>query len=90
MSISLPDQLNVRNCGLPLSCSSDRMHLPMQEQEPLIENLDRDTEGVSNRMSAAMHKLQDVIKKMNFCTQMGVVIVLIVVLIVMLYFTFSD
>eukprot|EP00892_Ulva_mutabilis_P004262 jgi/Ulvmu1/2207/UM013_0053.1 len=59
----------------------------LREQEPLIESLDRDTEGVSNRMSASMHKLQEVIKKMNFCTQMGVIIVLMIVLIIMVYFT---
>lgn len=60
----------------------------IQEQEPLIESLDRDTEGVSNRMSAAMHKLQEVIKKMNFCTQMGVIVALVVVLVFMLGYTF--
>lgn len=61
----------------------------MQEQEPLIETLDRDTEGVSNRMSAAMHKLQEVIKKMNFCTQMGIIIVLMIVLIFMIWYSFT-
>lgn len=59
----------------------------VQEQEPLIESLDRDTEGVSNRMSAAMHKLQEVIKKMNFCTQLGIIVLLMIVLIIMVWFT---
>ena len=60
----------------------------MQEQEPLIEDLNRDTEGVMNRMEAASHRLQTVLKKMNFCTQLGVIIALIIVLIFMLWFTF--
>lgn len=54
----------------------------------MIEDLNRDTEGVMNRMEAASHRLQGVLKKMNFCTQLGVIICLIIVLIFMLWFTF--
>lgn len=61
----------------------------VQEQEPLIENLHQDTEGVMHRMQAATHRLQEVLKKMNFCTQLGVIIALMIVLIFMLWFTFS-
>lgn len=61
----------------------------LREQEPLIENLNQDTEGVMNRMQAASHRLQEVLKKMNFCTQLGVIIVLMIVLIFMLWYTFS-
>jgi DNA-binding protein YbaB len=61
----------------------------VQEQEPLIESMDRDTEGVMHRMQAATHRLQEVLKKMNFCTQLGIIMVLVIVLIFMLWFTFS-
>lgn len=61
----------------------------VQEQEPLIENLHQDTEGVMNRMHAATHRLQEVLKKMNFCTQLGIIVCLMIVLIFMLWYTFS-
>jgi hypothetical protein len=54
-----------------------------------MEDLDRDTEGVMNRMSASMHKLQEVLKKMNFCSQLGIILVLMVILVCMLWYTFS-
>ena len=38
------------------------------------------------RVSASMHKMHDVVKKMSTCTQMGVIIALIVVLIFMIWF----
>lgn len=34
-----------------------------------------------------MHKLQEVIKKMNFCTQLGIIVLLMIVLIIMVWFT---
>ena len=51
--------------------------------------MERDTDGVMTRVSASMHKMQDVIKKMNTCTQMGIIAVLLVVLIGMLWYTVS-
>ena len=51
--------------------------------------MERDTDGVMTRVSASMHKMHDVIKKMNTCAQMGIIVALIIVLIVMLYFISS-
>lgn len=52
--------------------------------------MERDTEGVMGRVSASMYKLQDVLKKMNFCAQIIIIVVLFVVLIVLVWFTFNS
>jgi hypothetical protein len=57
----------------------------MQEQQGLLENVERDTDGVMSRMSANMHKMQEVINKMSSCKQMVIIAVLVVVLIVLLF-----
>lgn len=58
----------------------------VQDQERLLEQVERDTDGVMSRVSASMHKMHDVIKKMNSCTQMGIIAALIAVLIVLIFF----
>jgi hypothetical protein len=62
----------------------------LQEQEGLLDSVERDTEGVMSRVSASMYKLQDVLKKMNFCTQVMIIVVLFVILIGMLFYTFNG
>ena len=62
----------------------------VQDQAGLLEQVDRDTEGVMSRVSANMHKMQDVLKKMNSCTQIGIIVFLSIVLIGMLYYTFAT
>jgi hypothetical protein len=71
----------------PLLC---RWGMLVQEQEGLLDSVERDTEGVMSRVSASMYKLQDVLKKMKFCTQLIIIVVLFVILIGMLFYTFSP
>lgn len=61
----------------------------LRDQERLLEHVDRDTEGVMGRLSAARHKLDEVMKKMSMRTQLCIIAILTVILIVMLLFTFS-
>ena len=64
----------------------DRIAPRLQDQAGLLERVERDTDGVMTRVSASMHKMHDVIKKMNTCAQMGIIVALVITLIVMLYF----
>jgi hypothetical protein len=57
----------------------------LQEQQGLLESVERDTDGVMSRMSANMHKMQEVIKKMSSCKQMVIIAVLIIVVVVLLF-----
>jgi hypothetical protein len=66
-----------------------RWGMLVQEQEGLLGSVERDTEGVMSRVSASMYKLQDVLKKMKFCTQLIIIVVLFVILIGMLFYTFG-
>jgi hypothetical protein len=58
----------------------------VQDQQGLLERVEQDTDGVMSRVSASMHKMQDVLKKMNTSTQLGIIAILIVVLIAMLWY----
>ena len=62
----------------------------VQDQMGLLDRVERDTEGVMTRVSASMHKMKDVVKRMNTCAQMGIIAVLMVVLIVMVWYTFAT
>lgn len=59
------------------------------QQSTLIDELDADIDGTSNRLAAAQKKMNHVLKKAGLRGQLCIILVLIVLLVVLLLAAFS-
>lgn len=59
------------------------------QQSTLIDELDADMDGTSNRLAAAQKKMTHVLKKAGLRGQLCIILVLIVLLVVLLLVAFS-
>lgn len=59
------------------------------QQSTLLDELDADIDGTSNRLAAAQKKMAHVLKKAGLRGQLAIIAVLIVLLVVLLLIAFS-
>lgn len=61
----------------------------MQEQRPLLEQVDADTDGVRTRLAASRQRLEAVLAKTGMRGQCTIIVVLAITLVVILVIALS-